>query len=90
MNVIYKYPIETKDEFTIELPRNAKLLTVQIQHHLACLWVLLDKDAEKTNRKFALIGTGNPVPYDIEDVEYINTFQLYNGDLVFHLFEILR
>lgn len=88
MKIIYKYQLEVKDNLTIELPIGAEILTVQSQRDKPCIWALVDNDAIKENRKFKIIGTGNPIE-NLSNSKYIGTFQLYGGSLVFHLFEIL-
>jgi hypothetical protein len=42
-------------------------------------------------RMFEIFGTGSPIQYDIgTDRKYIGTYQLYGGDLVYHLFEYIE
>jgi len=87
---IFKYPVVVADTFVLNLPKGAETLTVQIQHKEPQLWVLLDPNAPKEERFFRLAGTGHPITYDMgREYKYINSFQLDNGNLVFHLFEIL-
>ncbi len=86
-NVIFKYTLEVQDFQKIELPIGAKILTIQIQHGHCRLWALCDKlPNKKEPRNIAIYGTGNPIPENCG--EYIATFQMHNGDLVFHAFEI--
>lgn len=89
MKIIYKYQLEVIDDLTISLPIGAEILTVQSQRDIPCIWALVDNDAIKENRKFKIIGTGNPIEDLSINNKYIGTFQLYEGSLVFHLFEIL-
>ena len=87
---IYKYPVVADDIFVLDLPNGAEVLTVQIQYKEPQLWVLLDPSAPKKERAFRLAGTGHPITYDAgQNYSYINSFQLQDGNLVFHLFEIL-
>ena len=85
MQTIHKYPFGVTDQLTRELPANAQVLAVQLQHGTPCLWVLLDPDAPMMPRTFCLYGTGQQIHR--EPGRYIGTFQLSEGDLVFHLFE---
>ena len=88
---VFKYPIIPSDWITIELPRDAKVLTVQVQRTGAYLWVLVDPSAPLEPRHFRLAGTGHPITVEqAADLIYVGTFQLYGGDLVFHLFEIKK
>lgn len=87
--VIWKFPIPIEDEFSLQIPAKATVLTVQVQKGTPCVWVLmneLDAKANMVGRQFRLYGTGNPV--DDDPGRYIGTFQVHGGELVFHLFEL--
>jgi len=91
MLTIFKYPIPIKDHFILELPKNAKILTVQTQRGTPKLWAMVDSETEKEARHFRLSGTGHPLGKDyLRIINYIGTFQMENGGLVFHLFEIKK
>jgi len=91
MLAIFKYPIPIKDHSTLELPKDARILTVQIQRGTPQLWALVDSETEKETRYFRLSGTGHPLGEDyLRIINYIGTFQMENGALVFHLFEIKK
>ena len=84
---IWKYQLNVIDEQQLFLPADAKILTVQTQRGTPCLWALVNEEnTAKELRKIAIYGTGNPIPDD--PGEYIATFQMHNGDLVFHVFEV--
>jgi hypothetical protein len=75
-DVIYKYPVELTDEFSVALPRFCQILTVQVQDGKPFMWI---KHALNTtnssslrsddpvlslpliSRKFRLAGTGHPI-----------------------------
>ena len=87
MKTIWKYPLEARDQYTLELPVDAKVLTVQDQGGLGPqLWALVDPNAPTTKRKFHVVGTGHDATR-IGDSEYVATFQLPGLGLVFHVFE---
>jgi hypothetical protein len=82
---IYKYPITVTDEQTVQMPLDAKILTVQVQHGSPQLWAIVDEEQPNLEpRTIQVIGTGNPMP---KVGEYIATFQLMNGGFVGHVFE---
>lgn len=83
---IWKWKLAATDVQTIEVPAGAKLLDVQAQGGLPNLWALCDENAPSTPRRIAIYGTGNPMPD--EPGEYIATFQMHGGALVFHAFEL--
>ena len=87
MKKIYKYPLEITDTQFVELPLGAKILTAQMQGNQLCLWAIVNTlpGAVKKNRRIEIIGTGNPMPTG--ELEYISTFQVYGGGLIFHVFE---
>lgn len=85
---IFKYTIPIEDYFTLKLPRGAKILSLQEQYNVPQLWALVEKNAPIEIRNFRLAGTGHPIEKS-ENLEFIGTFQLYGGDFVGHLFEIV-
>jgi hypothetical protein len=91
MNVIqtvwkFEVPFPGTDVFEIEIPKGAKILTVQLQDGSPKIWVLVDTFNVDVSRKFKVVGTG----YKIRDkiIEYIGTFQIVEYGLVYHLFEV--
>jgi hypothetical protein len=91
MNAIFKYPIMADGSLVIALPKGAKILDVQAQHGNPFIWALVDDEAPKEKRVFEIYGTGHPIKNITEPTarEYIGTFQLNGGSLVFHLFELV-
>lgn len=87
---IYKYPIPVIDHFIVELPARAKPLRAQLQRSVVCIWFLLDPDITAIPRNFRVIGTGHPIPESMEELEFIDTFQIRGGREVYHLFEVKK
>lgn len=85
MMTIHKFPVKP-DAFTVSLPRNARILSVQTQLGNPCMWVYLDDLDAKEDRKFMTIGTGHNGDA-VRNMRFVGTFQLEGGALVFHLFE---
>lgn len=86
--VIYKYPLETIDVQKISMPFDAEILTIQVQNKVPCIWALVNEYSIKEIRIFEIFGTGNPIPENVNR-KYIGTYQLNEGQLVFHCFEFL-
>lgn len=86
MQRIYKYEIPQLEKFPLELPSGATFLSLQVQRGTPQAWFLCDPEAEKEQRRFVIVGTGHPVPEN-ERLNYVGTFQIYDGDLVLHVFE---
>lgn len=87
MLTIWKYKIPIEDQFVVSMPQGAQILTVQVQYEQPAIWVLVDPKQTEQARSFRMSGTGHPMS-DAETTNYIGTFQIRGGDLVFHLFEI--
>lgn len=85
---VYKYSIEVTDYQSVKMPRDAKILYVQLQYNSPHLWALVDKDAPIVNRHIRIIGTGH-LADDVSEVNYIGSFQMNINSipLVFHVFD---
>lgn len=82
---VFKYPLQVVDSQAIWLPDHAQILSVQMQGDQLQLWALVDERlTEKLHTEIIIVGTGHPVP---EVKEFIGTFQMLSGSLVFHVFE---
>lgn len=86
-NTIWKFPLKIEDRQTISMPVGAKILTCQTQGGKPFLWALVNSELETADRYIAIVGTGNPIAFEESELKYISTIQIYNGDLVFHVFE---
>lgn len=86
MNAIWKFPLPVLHDFSLLMPRDARLLTVQAQADRPCLWALVDPAAPVEPRQFRMWGTGHERAE--EPGAYLGTFQLDGGALVFHVFEV--
>jgi hypothetical protein len=84
---VWKFPVNP-GHTGIEMPADARVLCVQTQHGQPFIWALVRPDQPKKLRHFLLVGTG--YQFDLRDVNYVGTFQLDDGNLVFHLFEYVR
>jgi hypothetical protein len=99
MMEILKFEIPLVGNFTLELPPNSTVLSVQIQRNVPVIWVMGNYEQPWTTRKFTLRVTGmkydsnftmSPNPRFENGLErYIGTFQLNDGNFVGHLFEIM-
>ncbi len=89
MKTIHKYPLAVTDFQEVILPVEAEILTVQSQGENPYMWVLVDLDkVRKETRFIEIFGTGHSINCDMGvSRNYISTFQLYDGELVFHVFE---
>lgn len=84
MKSVWKVPLVIDDAQTVTLPVGAELLTVQVQRGEPCLWARVDPRGTLGDITIRLAGTGHPIDDDVGD--YVGTFQMHDGDLVFHVF----
>lgn len=87
MAKIYKYPVRIADQFTIEMPAQAQILSVHMQGESPQLWALVRPTAPCVRRAFAIRGTGHDATF-MGEAPFVGTFQLHGGALVFHLFDL--
>lgn len=89
MKTIWKYQLPLQDSFTIDIPKGAKILSLQTQENIPCIWILVNKNRLLERRTFKTFGTGFD---EIEDrnLNYIGTYQVHEGSFVFHVFEVLN
>lgn len=89
MKTIWKFPIETMDRQALPLPRGARILAVQVQHGQPCIWAIVDPKADKETVEIRIHGTGHGLSEDSHTYDYIGTYQLRDGELVFHVFRVM-
>jgi hypothetical protein len=89
--VVWKYKIPDEDEFTINMPEGAQVLTVQVQPSVrsVVIWALVNPEHRTCQRSFRLAGTGEPIDWRPEALRFIGSVQLHRGLRVLHVFEIL-
>lgn len=86
MYTVWKYPLTINDTFKIEMPKDAVILSVQMQNGYPCMWAHVNPGNKPFDlRHFQIVGTGNEAPPPGEIKQFIGTFQ--TGPFVFHLFE---
>lgn len=81
--VVWKYQLYNSLVF-FRMPKDSKILCVQMQDNVPTIWVLCDPDADKRPYQFIVVPTGAPIEYKIRS--YIGSVQSEDG-LVFHIFE---
>lgn len=92
---IWKYEIPIQDEFEIEMPGRAEILSVGVQDGRPMLWARVEPDANMYKRKFIMATTGGPCPPPIYEAErgkeasFLGTIQLKGGAFVAHIFVVV-
>jgi len=82
----YQLPIDCEN-FTVDMPRDATILSVQVQHSSPCLWADVWPESSVIGRQFCWVGTGKSVPSGA--VVHRGTVILFDDALVLHLYEYL-
>ena len=92
MRSVYKHQLETKDVQYISVPGLAgtnnfkdQVLKIDVQNGIPYIWYLVDTKAEKRAIEIIISGTGYPLPA-VSINEYLGSYMLHGGDLVFHVF----
>lgn len=87
MKTVWKYPLEVNDSQIVAMPANAHILTIQLQMGVPCLWALVNPEMPLEQRTILIAGTGHERD-DLDGlVNFIGTFQMSGGMLIFHVFE---
>jgi hypothetical protein len=84
---IYKYPVAIAENFVIEMPLGAEILSFQSQYNTLTLWAAVWPKSPLVGRKFSTICTGHDIDMDLVK-KFIGTAQVLDGGFVFHLFEM--
>jgi len=88
MKVVYKFTLNLDEEETVieDISRSAKILSVQAQRDIPCLWVLIDTESFNwEDRTFVIKMTGEH--FGDSQLNYVGTFLLDNESFVGHVFE---
>jgi len=85
MQTIYKYHLALTDVQDIQMPQDARVLSVGLDpQRRLCLWALVDPDLHDMPVRVRIVGTGNPAPHGILTSVFVGTVtqQMY----VWHVF----
>lgn len=94
--VIWKVELDIVAEQTIEIPSGATFLSAREQNDHVCAWFICDPDKPKEPRTIAMVGTGHEVPTDGDSMGdepfsvYLGTAIIFGGNLVWHVFEVVK
>ena len=71
------------------MPKGAEILCVQMQNNIPCIWAKVETENDNELRFIEVFGTGHRIDGNTER-KYIGTFQNPVGNIVFHVFELLK
>jgi hypothetical protein len=90
METIYKYQLTSSvaplPSVCIMMFRSARILTLQKQDEIICLWAEVNTDNSWETRQFEIVGTGNE--RYTQNRKYIGTVQ--EAAFVWHIYEIIN
>jgi hypothetical protein len=96
MKMIYKYPLGTEIYHNmvteVEMPRNAEILSLQMQGGIPVIWAIVNPKKQKRKYVFHVCGTGyEMLDYERKHYVYVGTVQ-QSGlmTLVWHIFEVIE
>jgi hypothetical protein len=84
---IWKYRLEIKNQFELEMPKDALILAVQVQDDMPCIWAMVNPANDTEIRTFRIIRTGHSIADG--PLNHIGTFQLQGGAFIGHVFEVV-
>lgn len=62
-NVVWKYPLDLIDIQKINMPAGARILSVDNQKGILCLWAMVNEENPEQLRTIEIVGTGQePIP----------------------------
>ena len=91
IRVVWRYTFLDPVLNTLTMPKGATLLNLGEQGNEACMWMLVDPEAEKEQRQFLSVPSG--VEFEASDTTYLGTAHMTEKDgtpFVVHIFEHTR
>jgi len=67
------------------MPVGYEILSCSVWFGIPCLWVMVDPDVFDVDVNISVQTTGDFS--DFENLKFIGTIQIMNGDLFYHVFE---
>lgn len=87
MKSVWKYVLD-RSPLVFDIPYGAKVVSVEVQRDIPCIWFLVDTDAPVVQRTFVEKTTGVKIP---DNYRHIGTYHQESklGLYVGHIFEAL-
>lgn len=87
MKTIWRQAIEITDEQVISAPGLYRVLAVEDRRGIPEVWFEADPDKELAEVTLFVIGTGNPIPDEVDQLgEYIGHFLALDNRFVGHVY----
>lgn len=90
MKEIWKFPLDMVEQQNVQMPIGARVLCVQVQDEIPCLWAEVGPDYTCRARTFRIVPTGQEFDPDVDGMSYVGTFQMNSAimRLVFHVYDL--
>lgn len=85
MITIHKYQFQIADKVIVQMPKGAKVLSVQLQNGVPTIWARVVTDMENESREFRVYGTGHEI--DTFAIQGTHLATIQHHGLVWHIFE---
>ncbi len=86
-NVIWHFDVPISECVSLSLPHGAIIFDLTLYENSIRLYVSCDEDAPAQDRELFVLTDGTYIPS--QQVEYLGTVSLLDGNLVYHIFENL-
>jgi len=91
MRTIHKFTLdivkEMKDVYRIHLSTGSVFLCVMVQNNVPQIWIETDNDKPANQPvDFYIVGTGHPLPENINSNDYCGSFIILNDGFVGHVY----
>ena len=83
MRVIYKYPLSIRNTQIIEMPKDAEILGLKLQHGNPVIYAIVDPDNPVEEKNIVMKGTGFQINTPLK---YIGTILVDFDTFVWHFF----
>ena len=85
MEYIYRYRLAITDRQIVKMPKDAKILSLQVKDGSPCIWAMVNPKNSTEEVLFRVYATGEKIT-DTEKLQFIGTFQLELYGHVYHVF----
>jgi hypothetical protein len=88
MFTIWKYTLKAQEYQMVEVPSEAKIISVVEQQEQIVVYALIDLNLTSTYRfvEFIVLGTGHTTSHELSKYHFLSTVKTESGLLMFHVF----
>ena len=86
MKTIWKHTLSIAGIQDFHIPAESQILKIDVQNNKPCIWYLCNPENPMRIREISMFGTGHQINDNFTG-QYLDTIQLEEGALVFHIFD---